>query len=732
MKAATSDSTKIFQAFDAYPWTSDATFQAGLKNILQAMKVPTDTNQPSMPEDSRENELLERMQLLRAKHFYFSKFKEPFDLEAYLEYEKEPRKAQEEQFERVENYDYDNDTKYANGLPGVIKGWVEQQMQDGQRGKLWDKERLDFEFTKAKAFYYASCVEPMNVTQYLMWKNHKEESAQPVCPFANLWQNKGTVISKTFLATEKAPHSGATTLTFASPSSKNVFTVERIQDLQKALDDADNDSLVTSLMITATVAEKSSTPETERIETRDTKLLSSGLAYHETAAQVGMNQKDILEVSLAKMARTYYDFVKTLPGRNKPTMTFMNGQIPFDAVYLTEWPGFFRVITEHALLDLGLRTSHAPIPPLLLLYLCRSRMAEKRPLPEGVELYLALAPPSLARLRAPELLGLGLADVFVPENKLYEIFENVKRMAVCPPPHTVRAVQLALTIHHAYPGPDRLRVWKDEIESVFGAVDSFEKLVNKLKSVDSRWSRTILDHWRTLPPALLKATFMAVQKAKTMEPNQVLELEHTLNAKWRQSQDYYRWLDDNTTNTWTGDLESTDETAVDSYFDDLLLPECDGQVYVAPEDPDQDTSGMVCPVTGKGGVCPVGGKSAAIAPVGAVCPVTGQGQAMDGMAQCPIKGLQTPADMAAECPVTGKKGACPVGSATNVDSTPNVCPVTGQTGGASISTTTATQCPVNHGSAPAVSSTAETETGPAQIDSRPDDSKSTTPHQTEA
>jgi hypothetical protein len=75
-------------------------------------------------------------------------------LDDYLEYKKtiNTPEAQEELFERIENYDYDNDKDYAKGLPNIIQGWLEQQSKSG----LWDKEKLDMEFVKAKAFYYCA------------------------------------------------------------------------------------------------------------------------------------------------------------------------------------------------------------------------------------------------------------------------------------------------------------------------------------------------------------------------------------------------------------------------------------------------------------------------------------------------------------------------------------------------------------------------------------------------
>lgn len=81
-------------------------------------------------------------------------------MEAYLKYEQEKlqkqhelhNEQQEELFKRLEDYDYENDTNYTKGLPNIIHGWLEQQAKGG----LWDKEKLDLEFSKAKAFYYVA------------------------------------------------------------------------------------------------------------------------------------------------------------------------------------------------------------------------------------------------------------------------------------------------------------------------------------------------------------------------------------------------------------------------------------------------------------------------------------------------------------------------------------------------------------------------------------------------
>lgn len=323
----------------------------------------------------------------------------------------------------------------------------------------------------------------MDLVAYFKWKAKKEETNKPACPFANLWQNKAKIgpIDQTnafsFVVTEKAKGTGAETITLSSPKSQNIFSVDRLNDLSSAIKDGQNDTHVTSLFITATVADSSNPFEiNERIETKDTKIISSGLAYNETSKLV--SGSELRQGSVEKLADAYYNLINSIIGQEdkKLVVTFSNGQIPLNASYLTLCLGFVRVITEHTLLHFKLELSHAPIPPLLLLVMARARTnATKKPLPAGMELYLALAAPEYSKLRGPEILRLGLADAFVPEVKLSDAFETAKKMAVCPAPDTSSSVQFALAIHHTYAGPNRLQVWEEQIEKIFGVRHLFLK-----------------------------------------------------------------------------------------------------------------------------------------------------------------------------------------------------------------------------------------------------------------
>ncbi|CEP10592.1 hypothetical protein [Parasitella parasitica] len=656
------EQSKVYEAFKNYPWETDKVFQQGLESILSQLPTSSSVKEE---DEKYEADLLQDARLLQAKHFYFTRFQQNFDLERYLEYEAEKidRKAGEQQreelFNQIQDYDYDNDGDYTNGLPNIIHGWLEQQSKTG----LWDKEKLEMEFLKAKAFYYNARIKSFDVVAFFNWKAKKDEANAPVCPFANLWQNKSKtgpvdqVNGSTFVVVDKSSGTGAKTLTLSSPKSQNVYSVGRLEEYSSVIQDGQGDDRITSFFITATVADSSSPFDTlEHIETKDTKVISSGLAYEETS-RLASDSNGLRQVSLEKLGNCYYDLVRYIMGQRKNpklAVTFSNGQIPLNAVYLTLGLGFMRVITEHTLLNFTLALSHAPIPPLLLLSMARTRTASTaKPLPKGLELYLALAAPEYAKLRGPEILRLGLADVFVPEAKLSDAFETAKKMAVCPAPDTNAAVQLALAIHHTYAGPNRLQVWEDQIELVFGAAESFRDLKDRLEAADSAWSKTILNHWSTLPPVLLNVVFKAVNMCKDKSPFDILALEQKLNAKWRQTEDYNEWS--RSKNQWIFEKSQVDVT-VDSYFQDLEFPNisADAAVYEAPQETEQELALAVCPVTGQKSsataACPVFAAKAD----SAVCPVTGQ--TASATATCPVStaNTNTSVSVAATCPVTGK------------------------------------------------------------------------------
>ncbi|ORX45079.1 hypothetical protein DM01DRAFT_252206 [Hesseltinella vesiculosa] len=651
MATFSTEQCKVFEQFKTYEWEKDQVFQAGVSNILQSMakSQPTATNLDKEFNRSHTNDQF--LQLLRAKHFYFNRFKEPFSFDDYLAYELELEQAEQEKlFRRVEAYDYDKDEGYLQGLPNVIQGWVQQQLNDGS-GKLWDKSRLELEYTKTKAFYFSACIEKVDIRAYMLWKHDKEKKDVSPCPFANLWQNKGK--GRPLKAT------GGCTITMASPATRNLITASRLRQLGRSLSDALTNDDVTSIFLTATVADTAAAvmPNPDQpIVTKDTKIISQGLAYEATYHHESKNKSAAKALDHLGHERLVYIKQQhlTQPATPKVTLSFVNGQLPLHMAYLLLWPDYIRVATENTLLPCHASLSHAPAPPLLLYSLIASRMARHKPLPSGYFTYLALAPPEFGRLRAPELLRLGLVDVFVPETQLNDVIMHSKRMAFCPQPTTATAVQLVLAMYNAYPGPDRITTWQANIEQVFGdtctADTTFAHLVNDLESLDSSWSRKILDHWATMPPVLLKAIYKATQDMSGKSPEEILTLEEQINKAWRSSADYDAYS--SKTGQWQSSLKSDDDNElVAAYFaTDILPPQDDvGFEYEVTEKDVFEQPMLACPVTGQmsaGATCPVTGQTSTSE---AKCPVTGQSSTND--AKCPVTG-QSSANGEARCPMS--------------------------------------------------------------------------------
>jgi hypothetical protein len=85
MPSPIDEQKKVFQDFRTYPWLEDKVFQSGVATILQSMaqssssnnKSPTATSAHPLNEDyakfQQDTASQNTLQLLRAKHFYYSK-----------------------------------------------------------------------------------------------------------------------------------------------------------------------------------------------------------------------------------------------------------------------------------------------------------------------------------------------------------------------------------------------------------------------------------------------------------------------------------------------------------------------------------------------------------------------------------------------------------------------------------------------------------------------------------
>ncbi|KAJ2961658.1 hypothetical protein NQZ79_g3101 [Umbelopsis isabellina] len=633
----TPEQLKQFHEFHSYDWDNDVEFQKGLQAIYSDVPANDD-------------------ELLKAKQFYFSRKKHHINLDQYRQFEEylkrsipEKSEAEEETvFDRFDKYSFSSDERFLNGLPSIVAG-----IAKSKPGATVDKAFYDREMLKAKAFYFSKFVEKLDLAEYLSWKESKKIA--PACPYAHLWQNKGTRVAVMFTeATEidqdddlflkieqPITSSGALTITISSPQSNNLLTCERLKELQENIAVAKGNDTYTSIII-ASNCKQERTPDNgpdDLITNVDHKTISSGLAFNETAEECG-EDLDILQSSMDVLQASFYSLVKVIGNyikdEEKPVFHLIDGKVPFSAASLYLLPNQLRIVTEHALLTLGIKSlSHAPIPPLYVLNGIQKAVNSKvaRAPPRGSALYVALAPPELILLRGPELLRLGLADYFVPDAKYVDTMKEMRNNAPCPAPHTVEAVKVVLEMNKAYAGPDKIGVWEKEIETVFGNCQNSQDLLDKLDEMEKPWSRTIAQHLRQQSPTLLEMVIQAVKLVTehTMSLEECVNLEDRLNAIWRTTSDYKTFVRRNNS-TDTGDLSwaELDSTVIDN-LDNLKKPAFSQgdikQFHWNPEssapkaeNTESDTASseveedevFVCPVTGMRGKMPEGHTPVAI------------------------------------------------------------------------------------------------------------------------
>ncbi|RUS30639.1 hypothetical protein BC938DRAFT_479131 [Jimgerdemannia flammicorona] len=524
---------KTFHSFHSYNWNADATFKNGLKSIDQTN--PT--------------------QILKAKHFYFSRYITPIDIDQYLLWEKYIDTTKQDHanpphvdiFERFEAYDFDRDERFLNGLPNIVAGLVKKQA-------ALDKEAYDREMTKAKAYYYSKCVacnslcgfwciyiptylivyayrlvEPFDFVEYLRWHDEKNKNDAPACPYAHLWQHKVKQDSKpshadhstkTFLrVTSPFANQGALRLTLSSPHTLNILTSRRLAQISSTIAQCTSDPNITSLILSADTDTPEAPQSVDRdapIVHRDMRVFSEGLPLQQTVntARGSSAPEKAIDALLRSYHRLSYDLhAFSFSPINKPVITLIDGRFDWTCLTLSTC-GTIRIITENAVLPSPDSFARLHDPLLGLPFLSRlvslststTKPAHALP-PRGCALYLSLASPDL-HLRGPDLLKLGMADYFVPSSKLDDVLKGVVGNAGCPAPHTAKAVEIALSAEKVYPGPAKIDVWRREVEECFDVSVRF-------------WLENYAIH----------LTF-----------EECLLLEHRVGRRWRRSADFRAWL----------------------------------------------------------------------------------------------------------------------------------------------------------------------------------------------
>ncbi|KAL1921189.1 uncharacterized protein VTP21DRAFT_10905 [Calcarisporiella thermophila] len=562
-----------FHRFYSYDWNADPIFQNGIKHILEASRLDQDNP-------------IAQAQIMKAKHFYFTKRFGPINLEKYLLWEKFATAASDaksadslnDEFEAFDKYDFDHDENFQQGLPTIIKKLT-------SKGAV-EKEAYDQEMTKAKLFYYSKFVKKLDIAAYMKWKKESTADTTPKCPYAHLWEGKGKSKAKpdpqlqnedlhetaSNLVEIIAPSPstfGPTQFKLITPASQNTLTAQHVAQLSHAVTISKHNPYVTSLLLRADCGGEDIEIDPEKpITTRDTRVFSEGV--DEPAW------------------KPYYQLVEGLrtwgEGSSKPMVTWVDGYVGADAIYFA-FMARLRVCTEHAYTSFSQPRAN-PFSGL------HSLAQLPTSCPPGMALYLLYSPNLI--LRGPDLLLLGLADMFVPASKEESLWKNLVEVAACPPPHTVQAIRSVVEGMKAYPGPSRLDAWRKEIGDYFGNAENYDEIVAHLASSSTPWARAINDHLHGLPPLLPRLLFHAIKEASSLSFAESLKLEWRLTQRWR---------------------EKGGEGTLEEYFADLG----DGELELEVEDRTEDeTTGAAsmeatngeaptqsCPVSGKVGKCPV-------------------------------------------------------------------------------------------------------------------------------
>ncbi|KAG0027018.1 hypothetical protein BGZ82_009185 [Podila clonocystis] len=502
-----------FHRFHAYDWDKDEDFQSGVRTIAsQAQSTPSYS------------------ETLKMKQYYFStRLNTRINLDNYLAWRKHLEQPADDPnvpiFKRFDEYDFDNDVKFQQGLPSFIG----QLIKEGKN--TLDKAALQREITKAKAFYYARFIELFDFPAYLTWKDMEKSQAAPACPYAHLWQNKGkgtgndiSEDSQKFLTTTPPVSTGALQVHIHSPATQNKLTGVRLAKISQSIADIKEKKSITSVFWTANTGQSTRDerdPESE-IVTKDEKWFSGGVVGSGiTSEGDSAANKELL--------RQYYSLVDQLSTlstkHDKPVVSVIDG---------------IRVITENATLAFTPLLSIEPsvnqatnaFAGLYLLSQIQAAAAsEARPLPKGVGHYLVFCPDYI--LRGPDLKKLGLADFFISSTKKKDIEEAILSVAGCPPPHTTQAIRMALNAEVVYPGPAKIDVWKSEIQECFGEANSVEDIVSNLEKYSNNWSKSICEYIASLDPVLAKLLFKGIVDASKLESFcEVAQLEYRLSQRY--------------------------------------------------------------------------------------------------------------------------------------------------------------------------------------------------------
>ncbi|RKP07785.1 hypothetical protein THASP1DRAFT_24118 [Thamnocephalis sphaerospora] len=484
---------------------------------------------------------------------------------------------------RFEQYDFASDQKFQSQLATPVDSQTPAHGDAGKGDTASDLLTRLCYFNRAARFL-GRFVMPLTLQEYTQWKMRSakaSEQARPaggqggcpfasgasahmaaggVCPITGATANAvsdDTSLQNEVEALEAFAPSDTTLLVRAAPKhatgrakggleefvlyEEGPLDKQQLDSFAKALYQAGSNGasavLITSDAGTPPAAD-SEYMTSDRIMTHDWRIFANGM---DVAELDGLRGKKDYRHRLSSLLASAAHLEALIGGQGAsedeqkpdlppPVILAINGRLhPTAMGWLAN--ACARVCTEHALLvparprsDVTLAT--VPVSGLYTLSNLRG--------PQGVAYYLMFNP--TLRLRAPDLLDLGLVDRFVPELRIGDWLRAV-RTFVSDPDISVEAVQTAALHERGWPGCGVVGCWKDEIESCFGKATSAEDMLERLEKLDKPWTRETVQYIRSLPPLLVRLLFEAIRRAKDMDKAACARLEQATNIRWAATKD---------------------------------------------------------------------------------------------------------------------------------------------------------------------------------------------------
>lgn len=215
-------------------------------------------------------------------------------------------------------------------------------------------------------------------------------------------------------------------------------------------------------------------------------------------------------------------------------------------------PARFRIVSEHTMFAMP-ETAIGLFPDVgASYYLSRC--------PGQTGMYLALTG---ARLRAADLIALGLYSHYVPSASLPEFLQAIeleapaqilKRLAVAPPDAPAIALPQREAIDRCFAG------------------DTIEGILDRLKAEGGIWAESAIATLGRMSPLSLRITQRLLREAATLEFEDCLRMEYRLVRRFMKAHDFYEGVrsvlvDKTNAPKWNpATLAEATPALVDSYF----------------------------------------------------------------------------------------------------------------------------------------------------------------------